>query len=527
MRTSITLFVSCCCLGSLAAAESTPDPATAIAADAVAMVRFNDLPRSAIRYQQTPYARLMESALGKRAREELSLAMRSALPHGIDPAAVAGSARRLAFGIHLPTTIPLSPWLQVATTVDDPAPLTAALAPLFPNQLAAGDPAVDTLMGAAGSLQWRDRLAVFTSINAPGMADQHAPAITASVWPTIDAAADVEGTYRTEAAFTAVEAHGHQAPRARSLPTMTFSLRFDRIGMREHADLTYAPADMARLEDVTWKPADTRLFASLPASTLSALVIRCDGDLTRRWIELHGEGIDEPSLARIDALLQTQGLPAYWDLMTRLDGDILVYTEESAPFPVVSAVMAIDPAIGSRLIEVIRTHLLGPPGDAMLGMIGPVAIYGEQRGPDLILTTNPAGIDAVAMRQKGFTDHAEIREALAEIKADAIVAGVSRSGASWGTVAQLAAIPLSALGIRQLMTLPQDVRKAGRYGFVSCSPNASGFSLDAGGLLGGPIGCCMFGAMGPALAIPNLMRASADRVETEGPREVTPPLKSF
>ena len=473
-----------------AADPAGPDATEYLPRDAVAVIRLHDVPRMLGRFTGTPYAQLLDTAWGRLGRGLIEHAL--AKP-GIDSQRVLGSLREVTAGIAVdPSRLGMPGFADVGVALDtagDDAPIRRLCGALFPVD-APLEPDMHAWAGGSGQVTRLGSRYVFRTAT--------------SVGPML--APRAEGT-RLRATFPedCVEAELHPAAFARFLAalghpgipeavaaTVSVAVRLDAIGVRERVVVPFPSGQAAALGGLSWPVAPRGLLAGLPPTTLSAVVLRADPTLTARGIaamKLKGN----PALARLDRLLDRHGLPGWSELATAIDGDLIAWIEEGVPFPHASCMIGLRPEVAARVLATlqIRVGMVYNPDGSRTGIWGMVVLHADYRDGRLLLTTNPAGLAAMVLRPGGFTAHPEIQAALGEIPGDTLIAGVSRSGASYGALGQLLMLPLSQLNLPELMSLPQDLRKAGRHGFLAYRLHQGAMVLDSGGLLGGP--CCLYG----------------------------------
>jgi len=490
----VVVGVIAVCVGWAHAADADTrlDASQYLPPDAVAVVRLHDVPRSLDRFAGTPYAPLLATAWGELGRGLLDHVL--AKP-GIDSARVLGSLRGVTAGIAVdPSRLGMPGFADVGVALDtagDDAPIRRLCGALFPVE-APLEPGMHAWASGSGQVTRLGSRYVFRSVpvSGPMLAPRAEGARLTAAFPEHC----VEAELHPAAFGRLLAALGQPGMPGASAPTVSVAMRLDAIGVRERLVVPFPPGQAAALGGLVWPTAPRQALAGLPANTLSALVLRADPALTARGIaamKLDGN----PALARLDRLLDRHGLPTWVELATALDGDAIAWIEEGIPFPSASCAIGMKAAVAARVLATLqaRVGMVINPDGSRTGIWGMIALHADYRAGRLLLSTNPAGLSAMSLRRGGFTAHPEIQAALAEIPTDALVAGVSRSGASWGAIGQLLMVPLSQLNVPELMSLPQDLRKAGRHGFLSYRLRDGHMMLDSGGLFGGP--CCLYGVI--------------------------------
>lgn len=490
-------------IGAYGADPETPrDASEYLPRDAVAVVRVHDVPRMLDRFGGTPYAQLLETGWGRLGR---ALVEHSLAKPGIDGPRVLGAMREVTAGIAIdPERVGTPGFADVGVALDtagDDAAIRRMCAAIFPVE-APLEPGMHAWAGGTGQVTRLDSRYVYRTAPAGPM---HAPRADGARLRAAFPEDCLELELHPAALGRLLAALGQPGLDDAGTPTVAMAVRLDAIGVRERLVVPFPTGQADALGGLAWPTAPREILAGLPATTLSALVLRADPALTARGIEAMGLA-GNPALARVDRLLGAHGLPSWRELALSLDGDLVAWVEEGVPFPHASCAIGMRPTIAARILASLqaRVGMVVNPDGSRTGIWGLVALHAAYRDGQLLLTTNPAGLAAAAARPGGFTAHAAITAALAEVPADAIVAGVSRSGASWGSLGQLLLVPLAQLNLPELMSLPNDLRTAGRHGFLAYRLQGGNMVLDSGGLFGGP--CCLYGliagaGMGSALLL--------------------------
>jgi hypothetical protein len=474
------------------AGDAAPDPSCYLPEHGLATLRLNDLPRSRARFAATPYAKLLETGWGKLLAKQLKAATDRSAKEGLDVAAALAGLTQVVAGIAMDADR-MAPDIGVAAVVQgDTGAVQAWCAKLLSAEARVGAGAqTKAWLGGAGQITQLGQLFVFQSAPADGGAVEEAkprvpaeaPAFPASC---LESRLDLEGLLGLIARLTKSPPNAFAKPG--SLSTASLSLSLDPIGLREHWHAPFPAAHAEEYRALSYPAADLGALRTLPGSTLFAAVARIEAATSAKQLAIAGLAAGDPSLAQIDAALADAGLPGYLELLGAIDGQVLAYCEEGVPFPTATVAIGMKPEVGGRLLKTLAEKLaMAANGDGSFGgFLGILALQAAYQDGQLVLTTNPGGVAGFKDRKSGFAELPEIKAALGEIKPGAIVAGVSRSGASWGAFAQLAWLPLSQLGLdARYASLPQDLRAVAKYGFLSYQRSADGFDLDSGGLAGG------------------------------------------
>ncbi len=225
--------------------------------------------------------------------------------------------------------------------------------------------------------------------------------------------------------------------------------------------------------------ADRTVFAGLPADTIWALAT---APLPAVLAQV--PGLDASTMT---TWARKQGLPN-WDVIAPQLGGGLLWLQQSAPLPAISLMVHMPKELGTAALEWLDAkHEFSPGTDGVhLGAIGFIPLQAAWRDGDLIITTVSSGIAGACARPGGFTTDPGIAEALVALPTGKLLlAGVSRSGESWGSLAAFA--PWLSRRKPELASLGADLRKAGKLGFFSLRRDGPLMVIDAGGLFGGPL----------------------------------------
>ena len=261
---------------------------------------------------------------------------------------------------------------------------------------------------------------------------------------------------------------------------LTASWTVTPYGLHERLRLTGRPP----ASSIVPPAATVQALAGLPPTTLWALTTAALPDVVERL-----PGFDLPAF---DAWAANQQLPAWKDLRGQLSS-LTVWSEQGAPLPAYSLVAAMPKITGETILAVLdHTFEFTKGSDGVhLGVAGFIPIQAAWRDGRLLVTTSNLGIPGAFATPGGFTTLPVIAQGLAQLATERapdagtqLVLGVSRSGESWAAVAALN--PWFARRRPALVTLANDLRRAGSFGFAALGATEDGLVLDAGGLFGGP-----------------------------------------
>ena len=260
------------------------------------------------------------------------------------------------------------------------------------------------------------------------------------------------------------------------------------LGVRAEWQFTaYGLHELVRISGVP-KPAssgnalsavDRKVFTGLPADTVWAL-----GTAPLPAVIEQIPGLT-PEV--IDAWARTQDLPAWTTLKPQL-GTALIWLQQGAPLPALSIDIHMPQEAGlAALAWLDAKHQFSPGADGThIGALGFIPVQAAWQNGSLVITTSSGGIAGATARPSGFTTVPAVAEALKALPTgDLLLAGVSRSGESWGGLAAFA--PWLSRRKPELASLSTDLRKAGTFGFISLRRDQDLIAIDAGGLFGGPL----------------------------------------
>ncbi len=481
----VALLVMVTSAGSVLAEEGQGiregEPTSYMSEHPLATVLANDVARTSRRFAASPYADLASTPWGALVVARLEHALDPRGNGGITLPALAASVTRAVVAVE---AIPggQRPDIRLAVaTGEDSAPMLALCRSLA---VADGEDAGaldDPWFSGGGSMTHIGRVFAFRNGGAFGPT---AP-VRAPRFP--DACFEVSlDRERIGAALGSPAGFQRDDPPA----AISVALRLDDIGMREHWEI---PVPVARLD--TWRglklePAHREVLDRLPPTTLCACTFHGEGGAAVSALMASGLLDDPMALAALDLAMARAGVPPLLQVLASLHGDAVVYVEDGAPFPWLTIATGMDEDVAREILPILAIGVgMAPEGDdgVLGGFLGVSAFQAGYRDGQLILTTNPAGVDGYLKRQGGFTADAQAKAALAEIPPEAAFIGISRSGPATAAMARLALQPAAHLGVPQLATLPNDLGTRGRHGFFSARGTADGVTVDAGGIIGGPL----------------------------------------
>lgn len=472
--------------GALAGAE--PDATQYLPPDPVAVVRLHDLPRSAQRWDGSPYPALLATPWGASARAALDSVLADPAVAGCDAAGVLKPLRRVAIGVAVDRAAPdpaaVAEVGLALSTAGDADPIVRLCGALFPVEAPLGHGQRAWLDGTG---QMSELGSLFVYRTTPPAARLATPEPAGEPLRITHPEACIEAELQPEGLAVLLRALAQPGAETGAGPRMSIAVSVDAIGLRERTVLPFPAGQAQALGGLAWPAAPRAALDGLPASTLSALTLRFAPAVTARG--LAAMRLDEtPALRALAPFLAWNGLPRARTLLEGLDGDCVLWLAEGVPLPSANAVIGMTPEVARRVLAVLgaRMNLQVADDGSLRGRWGPAPFACAYREGRLVLTTDPAGVVAAQLRPGGFTDHAQIRAALAEVPADALACGVSRSGGSWGALADMAMLPIATLQVPELLSLPRDLRIAGRHGFLSWRVIDGSVVIESGGLFGGP-----------------------------------------
>ena len=446
--------------GTAPAAELGPAPAplTALPADTRFLVRLHDHARASNRWADGPYGMLLATAWGRRLEDR-----QTQTPGPFQLLHQISVTQTALFGItvvdheplgHLIGTLPAGAHFQApGSTVAGVAPAVTATIPLRTYQL--DQP---LRQGGLGITDWiRFRWEALQPLPLASLTTSAAPD------------ADAEATW-----LAALQA---QQPPLRIAGAWTFT----PYGLRERIQVHDLPPVAAAAQAPTL---DRAALAGLPPTTLWAVATAALPTLAERLPGFTAEAFD--------GWAEDSGVPT-WSVMRGALGSALLWSEESSPFPGLSLAVQMPEDLGKTVLRLLDAKVRFVPGDngVHLGAMGFIPAQAAWRDGWLYLTTANGGITAASTRQGGFLGVPEIADAERELQhgpkpvGDLLALGFSRSATSWNAVASLAG--WFTRRNPSLGTLAADLRAAGKFGFLAVRRSPEAATVDAGGLLGGPI----------------------------------------
>ena len=455
-------------LSQLSALET--DPAAVLPPDPAIDARIPDLARSRQPWAGTQYPRLMATPWGKVMISEWTYRLGQLATPGVDQGFASITA--LAAGVA-------------------PRPggqLDAVIAVAGPDEVM-GRLLVDVLHHGQHGFGFlgESRQGIMTWVNAGNT--RHEPIAPT---PIADREGDLVVVVRPQRC--AQLAGTPVTPLLTWLGTPTISVSLASIGLREHVHVPASALsrDMAAVTTHWANPAE---LSALPITTLCALTWTLESRAASVLLNAIGVDAKHPQPGSIEDTLAHLGLPGLAETTLAATGPSVVWMSEGVPFPACNLALAIQQDVAQRWIAGLAGKLnLAAVGDgSFAGHVGllPVTIgWVAGTTPDqgrLFLTTDPLGLDVWRKRTPGFAKAQTIAVALSEAPSHCIAIGVSRSGASWGTLTQLIVPLFTSMGAPQVMSLPQDLRGVTTTGYLyaSIAPEGS-CDIRSGGLLGGP-----------------------------------------
>jgi RNA polymerase sigma factor (sigma-70 family) len=450
------------------AAEQTPTPAvqpapvpatqpavtvpTALDPDTRVVLRWNDLPRSRERWAKSPFPALLTTRWGTQLPT-----LAAAQPGALSLLCELLKSDQSTLGIDLATGRPRAMLL---------ARLAPGVALNLPGaQTATDGPALRAVIPLEGT-----RLDQLFAVRGPGMNVRpswdwnEVPALAPAVVTTPQQPkADLEAAWQLK-----VETQEKPLP-------VSIAWTVEPFGLRETMVLSGLTPVAAQPGGV-----DRGVFAQLPATCLWALAT---GPLKTTLA-----AFPELKTAEFDKTLTTAGLPDAKTLIDQL-GSALVWIDQGAPLPAVTLDVAMPKELGDALLALLDAKQQFSPGadGTHLGVLGFIPVQAAWKDGHLLCTTHSGGIAAASAKAGGFATQPEVASALKELPTgDLLLAGISRSSESWGSVTRLAGWLIQRKP--ELASLAGDLGKAGKYGFLALRRNGPEVRYDAGGLFGGPVG---------------------------------------
>lgn len=466
--TLTTMRALACLVPAVLLIAADPDPASFIQPDAVLSARTPDLQRSQVRWKTTPYPGLLQTVWGRMLVAEWGARIDRAAPGA---SAALGGLQSAAVGLR---TEQGSPPAVIVAVQGQAALLRAAALTLMPESLPGQ---ALTLQGASGRATLHGGVLAW----ANGAGEAVLPEGPAEA--PLDAEADLLVRLDLVRWTAAMGLPGN--PQLQGL--LDVAVRLDPIGLRE---TMLAPASEAsRLAAVAVRRwADPEELRRLPATTLWAATWHAEPQVSGRMLPADGD----PGLAQLERMLADAGLPGWRDTWMAIDGPVTISMAEGVPFPSLTCAISMHEAVARRWIAAAATQLnLATQDGAASGFIGLLAcsigwIAEEGATGRLVITSDPAGLDAWRQRKPGFAGHAGVREVLAKVPPRTVLLGAGRGGPSWAALAQLAVPVFTAMGAPQAVSLPVDLRKATDRGWIYAQLQEDGTArIESGGLSGG------------------------------------------
>ena len=221
------------------------------------------------------------------------------------------------------------------------------------------------------------------------------------------------------------------------------------------------------------------VFAGLPADTVWAI---SSAPLPALIEQIPGLTSDQ-----LNAWMKRQDLPSWTSVKPQL-GSALIWMQQGVPLPALTIDIRMPQETATAALAWLDAkHQFSPGSDGVhLGALGFIPLQAAWQQGSLVITTSSGGIAGAIARPGGFAAVPVIAEALKALPSgDLLLAGVSRSGESWASLAAVA--PWLTRRKPELATLANDLRQAGSFGFISLRRDHEQLEIDAGGLFGGPL----------------------------------------
>ncbi len=471
---------------SAGATPTSAVPLTQLPDDLCLLVRLADGTRRDARWAASPYPALLSTVWGMSLRDTLQKQ-----PGPFQLLAQLTPAQTASLGLTISEEQPIGHLL--ATTAD--AAQATAMATVLQARPAAPVATAATAEGSAvratiplttarleglfrprapgfnRGLNWSwDELLTLTAetIAAPLAKSSDAGLCWSSKAPWPNAPAETSLTLSAE--WTVTPYGVHEVVQIRGLP---------EAGVAEKTAGDKTTTDDKSTADKSPESADRTVFTGLPADTIWALATA-----PLPVVLAQVPGLDASTMT---TWARNQGLPN-WEVLAPQLGGGLLWLQQGAPLPAISLMVHMPKELGNAALEWLDAkHEFSPGTDGVhLGAIGFIPLQAAWRDGDLIITTVSSGIAGACARPGGFTTDPGIAEALVALPAGKLLlAGVSRSGESWGSLAAFA--PWLSRRKPELASLGADLRKAGKLGFFSVRRDGPLMVIDAGGLFGGPL----------------------------------------
>lgn len=453
------------CLAAVLPGAAAPDPAAWLPAESEVELRLPDLARSRERWAATPYPALLATVWGRVTVGEIRLRLEAWAPGS--SAALAGLR---SAAISVDSGSDAQPRFGIAV-LGDPETLHPALLGSF-HSLPVEDGEVEI---AKGRVTIQGPLVAWRSHSDQTLQPRTAP-------PIHDPAGDLLATLDPQRQAMA------------GLGTIRSVISLDPAGLHETTVLAAGPAGAALVAGaVRW--ADPGELRALPATTLCALTWSADAAATGRALAAATLTAGHPGVAAIERACADLALPGLLETLRAADGPCTAWLGEGAPFPTATIALSLPKDVASRWIAAAsaRFALAELPDGSRAGFVGllPVAVgwlSAADRSGRLVITTDPAGLDAWRNRKPGFAGLSAVQAVLDAVPERCLALGAGRGGASWAALAQLAVPLFAGMGNPHVVSLPADLRNAAGRGWLKLTVDRHGaLELDAGGLFGGPV----------------------------------------
>jgi hypothetical protein len=474
------------------------------------LLRLGDGGRRTQRWAASPFPLLFATAWGKNVAEQVRTQ-----PGPFQLLAQLAPAQQVTIGIVAKHEQPVG---HVLARMREATTATALVATLAARPAAA----VGEKLEVRATLPLAEaRLEGFFRPRAPGLTNgirwswgELLPLPATAVGTPIDPLVDLDIQWQTAAPWTEVPG---SAPFG-----VHGEWQVTPAGVREVLHLTGIPDP--RADEGPRSAVERTAFEGLPADTIWAL--------SSARLPTVIEQIPGLSSTTLETWMQQQGLPPWATVKPQL-GTALLWLQQGAPLPALTIDIRMPRELATAALAWLDAkHQFSPSGDGShLGAVGFIPVQAAWREGSLVITTSSAGMAGATARPGGFTVLPVITEALKALpEGDLLLAGVSRSGESWASLAAVA--PWLMRRKPELASLATDLRRGGRFGFFSLRREPGELTIDAGGLFGGPLATtailggffhAVTGDRGPERPAGNERQRRRDDQRQEAPPLVPPP----
>ncbi|MFW5829304.1 MAG: hypothetical protein ACOCXA_03495 [Planctomycetota bacterium] len=485
-------------------------------------VEAGDIQRSIERFWQTPWGRLWNdpalATLRAQAQQNWSETRQEAqMEAGIDPQAVINALQSLGFVVRSIDLSQKKADFQIQIDCGDQAEALMQLAADMPvAEVAGADAAFTVPLGDMGDAI----LARFGSVLILGAGEALSPMSVSSGEEDVTASIDL-GAYM-QAIQSFAEQMGQSFPEMPEQPPLHLDLRIIEQGFWERWDSEGAMATANQAVDL-------KLLGSLPSTTLLCLAGGLDG--SKLWDLTGPEFIDDLAATQgqdgaqlrqmIDGQFQALGLDITLEgLITNLSGTIGIAVTPGSPFPAATIMLPASAEIDQLMAFALQMQLGQQPpesGAVMQLQIPtplPVQIHlGRQEGHWVLSSDGPTITAMINGTPGGWVESPATQAALAVMDGAPDQIGTSDTAGLLrlllGYVPMLAmsgVMPPDAQDMLQQQgtTAMQQLASMVEPGWLVAGPLGANYHVESKGLLT-PV--TLYGAIIPAIAIPNLMEA--------------------